>query len=371
MKVAVLLGSLNQGGTEKLVLGILYNTIKVNFDMLVIYRKEGELSEIFHSAGVQIYKVESQSKRNFLNYLYKLRKLIKCVKPDIIHTHQRIDTVYARLASLGLHVKLIQTFHDFDFHYGKLGKLLIQISLKIAYRNIFVSEYQKNYFHTAYKLGNLSSLSVVYNGIDFYKQVHPIKQSIREEFDIVDQCLVLGMVGNFNNGRDQFTICRFLDLLENQGIDFKFLFVGKKDTNNPHLFDECYYYCMNKGLSENVIFCGSRSDVPVLLPQLDAFVYSSDHDTFGIAVIEAIASGIPVFVNDWKVIKEITDNGVRAILYETRNEYDLLEKFLYYYIHPEKYQEKIKENSLWARDTFNIQKHLLKLTTIYSEVASV
>lgn len=60
---------------------------------------------------------------------------------------------------------------------------------------------------------------------------------------------------------------------------------------------------------DKVHFMGPRSDVPELLASWDAFLYSTDHDTFGIAVVEAIAAGLPTFVNDWEVMKlQITAN---------------------------------------------------------------
>jgi len=242
LKVAYLLGSLNRGGTETLLLDVLLCSRKVQFDMFVIYRKAGELSDGFYSSGVPIYQVTRGHVTNCLIYLLKLRKLLKQEKADIIHVHQRVDTIYAWIASLGLKQKIVQTLHDFDFQYSKFSRLLIRLSFCFANRNIFVSEYQKRYYQSAYKLSNYNSLSIVYNGINFAKLNHQEKQSLRKDLAISDKCLLLGMVGNFNSVRDQLTICRFLDLMAHRNIDFKFLFVGKKETNNPKLYDICYSF---------------------------------------------------------------------------------------------------------------------------------
>jgi glycosyltransferase involved in cell wall biosynthesis len=105
--------------------------------------------------------------------------------------------------------------------------------------------------------------------------------------------------------------------------------------------------------------------VPALLTQLDAFIYSSDHDTFGIAVIEALATGIPVFVNDWGVMKEITDNGRYANLYRSKDESDLLNKFLLFLEQPEAFKKAALENAIWARKTYSIQNHMERLYEVY------
>jgi glycosyltransferase involved in cell wall biosynthesis len=114
-----------------------------------------------------------------------------------------------------------------------------------------------------------------------------------------------------------------------------------------------------------VLFLGSRADVPGLLSQLDAFFYASDHDTFGISVIEAMATGIPVFVNDWEVMKEITENGERAILYRTKEEEDLFSKFSSCFESPEIYKKKARENAIWAIRTYGIKSHIEQLFGVY------
>jgi glycosyltransferase involved in cell wall biosynthesis len=52
------------------------------------------------------------------------------------------------------------------------------------------------------------------------------------------------------------------------------------------------------GLSEMVVFFGSRSDVPDLLPAIDVFALTSDSESFSNAIVEAMASGKPVVATD-------------------------------------------------------------------------
>jgi glycosyltransferase involved in cell wall biosynthesis len=75
--------------------------------------------------------------------------------------------------------------------------------------------------------------------------------------------------------------------------------------NRPEFHEECVRFCRTVGLQERIEFLGSRTDVPDLLEDSDAFVYASVHDTFGIALGEAMASGLPVVVNDLPVFREI------------------------------------------------------------------
>jgi glycosyltransferase involved in cell wall biosynthesis len=297
-----------------------------------------------------------------------LRKLLIEKEINIVHSHQRIDTIYAWLVCFGLKIKIIQTIHEFDFRTSNSYKILVHLSFIVADKDIFVSLYQKNYYAFNYKYINKFPLEVVYNGINFEKFNLQTQSTSRNGWKLTNDTLVMGMVGNFNFGHDQMTICRFLILLTSLEVNFKFLFIGKKDLSNPKSFDDCFLFCQNNGLADKCLFLGSRSDVPTILSQLDAFFYSSDHDTFGISVIEAIATGIPVFVNDWNVMREITENGDRAIIYKSKDEYDLLNKFNVYNSNPELHKLKAKENAIWAKKTYSIENHLKGLFSVYTDI---
>lgn len=365
MKVAYLLGSLNRGGAETLLLDVFNQATYSPFKIIGVYRKEGELSNSFHSTKVPIFKLEPGSVFLIWQYLWRLRNLLKKEKVDVVHSQQNIDTVYARLASLGLSVKVVQTIHGYDFNSGYFNKQLINLSLVLAELNIFVSETQRKYYSSAYRFHNLSRMEVVYNGVCLEKLIVKEEKPLRTKFNIEGKSPLFGMVGNFVQVRDQMTVCRFLNLLNKKGIDFTFLFIGKQDESNLKLFDECRCYCESNELADKVLFLGSRDDVPALLSELDAFVYASDHDTFGIAVIEAIATGIPVFVNDWAVMKEITADGERAILYKTKDEIDLFRHFMSFLNNPLSYKQRALENATWARQAYSIQNHIRNLHTVY------
>jgi glycosyltransferase involved in cell wall biosynthesis len=119
-------------------------------------------------------------------------------------------------------------------------------------------------------------------------------------------------------------------------------------------------------MSDCVHFLGSRNDVPAIVENIDAFIYSTDHDTFGIAVVEAMAAGVPVFVNDWEVMIEITNNGEWATIYKTKDEQDLLEKFSIFLQNRDEYAEEAKKTMKLVREKFSIEHHIQELEKVYS-----
>ncbi|MBS1708428.1 MAG: glycosyltransferase family 4 protein, partial [Armatimonadetes bacterium] len=63
------------------------------------------------------------------------------------------------------------------------------------------------------------------------------------------------------------------------------------------------------GLSDNVLFAGYRSDVRDLLPALDVFVFPTLKEAMGIALVEAMAAGVPVVANDVGGVPEVVREG--------------------------------------------------------------
>ncbi len=366
MKVLHILGSLNRGGTENLLLDLFRNIGGV-FCLLCIHRKRGALYEDFFRTHIPMLQLPVQ-KHSFLFYFIKLRKLLLKENVDIVHCHQAIDALMAYFATIGTKIKIVFTLHGYGIKNGLIGSSIRKLLIKNVDVVIFVSDYTKKYYFNKFNLPDHSNFHVLWNGIDFDKFHLENSNDLRNEFEIQKSTFVFGTVGSFSSVRDQMTICHFLAKLILQRDDFLFLFIGAKVFSEPELFDNCVSYCQKNGLEKHVKFIGVRRDVPQILPQLDAFVYSTVHDTFGIAVIEAIYAGVPVFLNDWGVMMEITDNGKHATIYRSKDENDLLQKFIPFLEKPKQYEEKAKIAKRFVKNTYSIQSHILNLKDLYQSI---
>ncbi|MFZ4798872.1 MAG: glycosyltransferase [Bacteroidia bacterium] len=375
MKIAYLLGSLNRGGTETLLLDVFRNAKFNKLNAIGVYRKTGVLEKEFKESGILMHKLSVG--KNKISYMLNLRKFLTKNKIDIVHAQQPIDAFYAILATKGKNIKVLLTIHGYDFTEKKLGKFLLRFVIKRTNLNIYVSATQRQYYQEKYNL-KIDKQKVIYNGISFNKldnDLLPIQSNkssfnskidkLHTELQLSNKTFLIGAVGNFNYVRDQMTICRFLKLLNEQKVDFHFVFVGKKIESSLELYNDCVCFCEENDLMEVVSFLGLRNDVPEILNELDAFIYSTNHDTFGIAVIEAMAVGIPVFVNDWEVMKETTHNGKYANLYKTKDEIDLLRIFMLFMDQKESFQIKAKEGAYFVREKFNIENNIKNLKSLY------
>lgn len=372
MRILYLLGSLHRGGAETLILDIFRNANIFEIDFYCLHRFNGGVFQNeFYASGAKLQHLPYKPLL-LLSYLSKLRKYLKNVSPQIIHAHQPIDAFYALIASYGLGIPVVQTLHSYDFETRRFAKIALIVSLRLARINLFVSNYQKNYYQKKYKLRKESPL-VFYNSVSFEKlmsKTHEEKSKfqIRKELNLSDHTLLIISVGNFTEVRNQLILCRFAALLKNKYSDFHLVFVGAKVDRFPEYYDRCIKYCQDNSLQTYITFLGSRNDVPQLLKQSDVFLYYTNYDTFGISVVEAMAAEIPVFVNDWDVMKEISDNGQIANLYDSNDLNDLIEKFMHFTQNKAEYKVKSAKAKQYVTSKFSIDNYMSELKQIYSDI---
>ena len=361
MKVAYLLGSLNRGGAETLVLDVFKNADKAIFAIVGIHRLGGVYEPDFYATKQKLYHIQPK-RLGFIRYFLKLRRTLKAEDVTIAHAQMAIDAIYAKLATIGLPIKVILTFHGFDIGAGWSTKLRNRLAIHCADKICFVSKYEQQYYEQRYPIGDKGV--TVYNGIDFDK-INRCTKNQAKEFKTKGPKLCC--VGSFGSTRSQIVLCKALGMLHERGVNPNFYFIGGKRKSEPYLYDECYEYYQKKGLN-HIHFLGVRNDVYELENTMDAFVYSTVKDTFSIATVEALAAGLPVIVNDWAVMKEITKDGQWATLFKTEDAEDCANKI-------EDLLHQLKERKAQAqgiakevRKEYSIEKHIERLTEIYNSI---
>lgn len=360
MKIAYLFGSLHRGGAETLMLDVFKNAFEASFEFIGIHRRGGACQEEFYAVGTMI---QCAPKRfGFFRYLWRLRKLLIQEQVSIIHGQQPIDTLYGALATLGTGIRVVQTFHGFYPMKGLSG-LLTRLSIRMSDDLCFVSKYEQSWYQRKMKIAD-SKCHVIYNGIDFTKIDNAGKMT-NEKFETGN--LKLCMVGNFMTGRDHLTLVNALAKIKN---DFDFYFIGKRSEATPYIYDECVRICEEKNMT-NVHFMGARSDVPTLLKEMNGFVYSTDHDTFGIAVVEAMATGLPVVVNDWPVMKEVCgESDENYVRYFKSKDADSCAEAIIKLLQDiaassKDFKQRCQHNSIFVRERYSIENYIATLSHIY------
>jgi glycosyltransferase involved in cell wall biosynthesis len=299
--------SLPVGGAETQMLQYLKYLNRDQFDVhLITLRNLGGLLEdarkradhytcIYRRFGLDIAAI------------MRLRKYLIKNSINIVHTNQWIDTLYVYLASQGLRIIKISTFHGFVRTWRQKVQIWI---LKRFDRVVCVS---RSLRLDLYKMGiPWDKLLVVYNCHD------PIRfNKINCLQDINYEGLFrMVMVGNFWWWKDQKTLIRGVRLLKDKGYKVELHFVGNKTSN---IYQDCNVLVNKIGLNDLVKFVENTRVDKEYLSTFDLFVFSSFADTFGIALLEAMACGLPVLVSDIPSSMELINHGEYGLYFETGN----------------------------------------------------
>ena len=184
MRVAFFFGALNRGGAESLVHDVCARKNSTPFEIVCLYRKEGDYVDAFKETGVRMLKV-GQKGRSFIRFLFSFRRIIRNNQIDIVHAQTGFNALLCLVSLAFTPVKLITTFHGFSFSSAPYWQRILVYGF--CKRIICVSAFEKQYYQEKWCLPVNNKLRVVYNGIDFSK--------FDSDISDVDSSLVLDNAG--------------------------------------------------------------------------------------------------------------------------------------------------------------------------------
>ena len=366
MKILHLLDSVNRGGAEILALDVCRSARKHDIELTFVTTKGGALEEDFRASGAEFFRLNRRLPLDF-NIVLKLRKIIKKNKIQIVHGHQPVDGLHLLLATVGLPVKRVLSFHGFitDAKNRRAAKALIpQMDA-----NLTVSLALQNWLAEKDKLETEKNFQVLYNGVD-ENRLKPTGKSLKKELGLDENAILFGMIGNFYRDprKDQITLCRALPKVFAEIENAHCVFAGGIEAGAEEKLQICADFCKENNIAGRVHFLGARSDVPDILAALDLFVFSSLHEGLPIAVNEAMLANVPMIVSDVEPLLEASDNGKFAEVFHTQDAVELSEKILKL-LQNKGLREELGNRALeFARENFSIEAHLRRLKKLYSSL---
>ena len=360
-------------GTGNPVNNWIFFIMRVTFLHTIPYRYE--INNLILDISLNVKKTDFQffdypclhTSGNILVNLFKFRRFVKENMIDIIHVYDYIDAYLVFKMVKGMNVKVV--FSDYYYHDDLKGikKHIYKTILKKLDHIVLQSETHKKYLTNSFNLSS-EQCSKLYHAFCFKRFDDFEYKSVRDEFFIDDLRYLIATMGDFTPQRNMMSVFKMVKKLRRTGRNFTCVVAGDQVDEYDSNYNACRYYYILQGLDNYITFMGKRVDDANVLSQLDLFVYSSGRETVAIPVIEAMASGVNVVVNDCDMIREITYNGKYAMLYEDNNDLDFAMKSREVLLNLEDYKlisQVVKEET---RQIFSIEKHIEGLKQIYSQM---
>ena len=302
MQVLHIITGLKRGGAETLLYRICqfdkeYNHIVISLTGMQDYGK------MLNQINVSVYALNfSNSKINFFG-LFKLYKLIREIKPDVVQTWMShadlIGGVIARFAGIK---NIFWGVHHTNLIKGESKRATMMIVKLNALLSYLVP---KKIIYCAEKSREIQELIgfkktkgvVIQNGYDvnsFY-QDNSLSESFRNELDISLDEFVIGHVGSYDPLKDQKTLIKSLAYLDQNNFNFIAVLVG---INLDNANNALVRLLKENGLIERVHLLGSRKDILAVMNGIDLFMLSSISEAFPNVLNEAMACGTPCITTD-------------------------------------------------------------------------
>jgi glycosyltransferase involved in cell wall biosynthesis len=275
---------------------------------------------------------------------FKLRKIIRDFKPDIVHTHAAKAGTLGRLAALHEKVPVIvHTFHGHVFHsYFKKWKTRIFISIEryLARKTsgiIAISEKQKLELSRTYKITSADRIKVIPLGFDlsrFQEDIPEKRKSFREKYFLEEDEIAIGIIGRLvpvkNHSLFLHSAARAIQL---SGKKLRFFIIGDGEERKS-LLSQCehlkldHVYFQKEPRKSGITFCGWIRAVDKAIAGLDIITLTSFNEGTPVSLIEAQAGNKPIVSTRVGGIENIVVPGKTALLVESFTEEDFTSSLL-------------------------------------------
>jgi glycosyltransferase involved in cell wall biosynthesis len=285
-----------------LLLGLKKRGVRV----VALVPERGALAERLHAASIDVCPLTARGDLD-LGGVLDMRRALRQIQPDVLHLHTARAHALGRLSVAGRSRRpriVVSRQVAFPTKGGPFGRLKYARGVD---RFIAVSQAAAASVHDAGV--DISRITVVPCGIDISVFAVPgDPEGLKRELAIPNACKLVGFAGALEEGKGA------TDLLEAMaGLPpHVHLVMTGEGTLRTRLEDRS----TEADLAGRVHLLGWRQDFPRVLRSLDAFCLPSRQEGFPNAILDALASEVPVIATRVGGIPEIVDSGRNGLLVE-------------------------------------------------------
>ncbi|WP_434565627.1 glycosyltransferase [Vibrio chagasii] len=345
MKILHIINNLSRnGGAQRFVIDLVTNVRVASETKILIVERENDFVETLNSIGVDVLIWCEMSLKQKISLIFW---------PSVVHSHL-FPSCY--LALLFFKSKKIQTEHNShnrrrDYFFLKPFEWLMY---NFHDKTVCISHKVKEQLSIYVKIDN-SKLEVIYNGVDLERFSSDFR-----EFPKDNSRLYIGMAGRLHEYKDQETLILAMKLIPK---NYHLLLAGEGDQ-----FSRLKELVNINHLNDRVTFLGLVSNVPEFLSKLHIYIQSSKIEGFGLAVVEAMASRVPVLGSRVPGLDEVI--GSNEYLFELGDEEEIYIKLMRIFSS----RSKFKQASIYSHNRsiqFELNKFISSYENLYCELSNV
>ncbi len=303
------------GGNVTSVNDLVLGLNKERFNVIFIYLSGiGADDDFIKKTGYDVFYLAGAERLKGFRFsiLSRLIRILKRSNVDIIHCHGHKATVYGAIASRFVRVPVVIA-HVHGLNRSKYLRRKIAnfflfkwIDRIICVANSVREDVLKNNWSLS-----ADKVSVLENSVDYkrFADVSISKADAKRMLDVPSNAFVFGTVGRLVPTKGQLYLIEAFAKVKQKLPKSVLLLVGGGRLENVLKRE-----ASKTDFGESIHFLGLRTDVPQGLKALDVFVFPSVNEGFGLALVEAMAAGVPCIATEVGGIPEIINTENVGIL---------------------------------------------------------
>jgi len=376
INILFIINDLKIGGAEKMLLYLISGLDRKVYNPVVCTLLDrGEYRNFFKANDIKYYSLNMQSYYKIPFALFKLVKIVRRENISIIHSYLFYSDLMARAAGFLAGVPVVITsMRNIDL--WRTPYHIFIDSLTYGFSSAIIS----NSLAGASRLSNIEKIpadkiKVVYNAVklDEYERGGSYsRQDFRKSIGVGARDIMVVTVARLEEQKDH------LSLLKAARLTLEKLFLKKAGgcaarikfvlTGGGSLIDELKEEAQKLGLSGNVIFLGTRTDIKDILHSSDIFLLTSIYEGMPNAILEAQACGVAVIATDVGGVSEIITDNFNGVLCKPKDIENIAEKLIHLIENPG-FAEFLAKNALERLKTkFSCDNLISKTCAIYKNL---
>ena len=316
VKIVYVITGLFVGGAERLLLDTVRSLDRKQFEPVVVSFVGGDMIPEFRQCGIRVIDLRMSRAWPWPG-VWRLFKLLRIEKPEIIHTHLIHADIFGRVIGWLCGVPtIISTIHMVEegrhkFPYLFLNRLTVRLNTEL----IATSENVKKEIAELEHI-DPEKIKVIYNAV---KDLDPVSgeqiKNLRRAYGINPDEFLLGTISRLEVPR--------------KGHHILFQAIAQLITSYPKLRcvvigrgagkDELLAQVRQLGIESHVSFTGEQDNIAEWLAVMDIFVLPSLHEGLPMAIIEAMAASCPIIATRVGGVGELIEHNHSGRLIESGN----------------------------------------------------
>ena len=358
IRIVHVISSLEMGGAQAVLFDLVRVLPAAQYEQAVIYFHNGPYVERLQNLGVPVYHVRGSLCTYDPTFWWRMFCLLRKLNPDLIHASLWSAGFVCRSIGRLIGIRVVTAVHALFAYHGRVRCMLDRMTVRRG--DTFIAVSRDVARSITLWLPN-QPVQVVHNGIDVDHMYRLQKECADCAVPgLLPEHFVIGSVGRFVLVKRYDLLLKLFAQLAIRYAHVRLLLVGVGPLESA-LREQT----LQLGIAEKVFFVVGQSAIP-FYGQMDCFVQTSAYEGLSIALLEAMASGLPCITTGQDAQHVLVAHEVSGLVVHPDNTQQIVDSMESLVINPVLCKKLGLQAAALARQQYSIKAMRLEYETVFA-----